>query len=163
MLKKTVLKELNDQINREFYAAYLYLGMASKCTEMNRVGYAHWLKEQAEEEIEHAMKIYNYVHDQCETVELAAVEKPAIKGKTLLDFFKQAYEHEKMVTDYINKLTDLAIKEKDYATQIFLQWYVTEQIEEESQTQAIVEALQFCGDDKTAIFMLGKYLSKRED
>ncbi|WNY26118.1 ferritin [Methanolapillus millepedarum] len=163
MIKKTVLKELNDQLNRELYAAYLYLGMASKCTEMNRLGYAHWLKEQAEEEIEHAMKFYNYIHDQCEVVELAAVDKPALKGKTLLDFFKQAHEHEKLVTDYINKIMDLSIKEKDYATQVFLQWFITEQIEEEAQTEAIVEALQVCGDDAAALYLLGKHLAKRED
>ncbi|WNY24350.1 Bacterial non-heme ferritin [Methanimicrococcus hongohii] len=163
MIKKPVLKLLNEQINKEYYAAYLYLGMSARCTDMNRDGFAHWLRLQAEEEVEHAMKIYDYITEQSESVELLPIDKPDIKGKTLLDFFKQAYEHEQLVTKTINGIMDVAVKEKDYASQIFLQWFVTEQIEEENQTSNIVDDLIFAKNDVAAILAIEKKLAKRED
>ncbi|MDV0444781.1 Bacterial non-heme ferritin [Methanimicrococcus sp. At1] len=163
MIKKPVLKLLNEQINKEFYAAYLYLGMSSKCTEMSRDGFAQWLRVQAEEEIEHAMKIYDFLHESGENVDLLPIDKPALKGKTLLDFFKQAYEHEQLVTASINNIMDVAVKEKDYASQVFLQWFVTEQVEEEDQTSKIVADLTFAKNDAAAILAIEKKLGKRED
>lgn len=163
MIKKSVLKLLNEQINKEFYAAYLYLGMSAKCTDMNRDGYASWLRIQAEEEIEHAMKIYDYITDQSESVELTPIAKPDIKGKTLLDFFNQAYEHEQLVTASINAIMDAAVKEKDYASQVFLQWFVTEQIEEENQTSNIRDDLALAKSDTAAILAIEKRLAKRKE
>jgi Ferritin-like protein len=161
MITKNVLKALNEQIGKEFYAAYLYLGMSSKCEEMSRDGFALWLRMQAEEEIEHAMKIYDYIHEQSETVELGPIAKPDIKGKTILEFFKQALEHEKLVTASINSIMDIAVKEKDYGSQIFLQWFITEQIEEENQTSKIVDDLTFAKNDNAVIYEIEKKLSKR--
>ena len=163
MIKKTVLKLLNEQINKEFYAAYLYLGMSAKCTDMNRDGYASWLRIQAEEEIEHAMKIYDYITDQSESVELTPIAKPDVKGKTLLDFFNQAYEHEQLVTASINNIMDAAVKEKDYASQVFLQWFVTEQIEEENQTSNIRDDLALAKSDTAAILAIEKRLAERKE
>lgn len=163
MIKKPVLKLLNEQINQEFYAAYLYLGMSSKCTDMNRDGYASWLRIQANEEVKHAMRIYDYVLYQGEKVELTQLAKPDIKGKTLLDYFTQAYEHEKEVTAMINRLMDVAVKEKDYASQVFLQWFVTEQVEEEDITSNIVDDLAFAKNDAAAILEIEKRLAKRKE
>lgn len=163
MIKKPVLKLLNEQVNKEFYAAYLYLGMSAKCAEMSHNGFAQWLRIQADEEIEHAMKIYDFIHETGEVVDLMPIDKPAVKGKTILDFFKQAYEHEQLVTASINTIMDAAVKEKDYNTQIFLQWFVTEQIEEEDQTSEIVDLLTFAKNDPAAILMIEKKLGKRED
>lgn len=163
MIQEPVLKLLNEQINKEFYAAYLYLDMSAKCKEMSHDGFAQWLRVQAEEEIEHAMKIYDFIHDTGETVELKAIDKPDVKGETVLDFFKQAYEHEQAVTDSINMIMDAAVEEKDYKAQIFLQWFVTEQIEEEDQTSTIVDLLTFAGDDPAAVLLVEKKLGKRTE
>lgn len=163
MLKPAIEKMLNDQINKEFFAAYLYLDMASKCEEMGRPGYGKWFRVQSEEEIEHGMKIYKYMHEQGSNIKLEAVAKPEVKEKNLLGLFQKALDHEKLVTESINKIMEAAVKNKDYATEIFLQWFVTEQLEEESSVQEIIDALKNMGDDKAGIYFLGKKLAARKE
>lgn len=163
MLKPKMEKMLNEQINKEFYASYLYLDMAAKCSEMGRPGFAKWFKLQAKEEIEHAMKIYSYIHEQGGNVKLDAIDKPNVGESAIKDLFEKALEHEKYVTKSINELMDEAVKSNDYATQIFLQWFIMEQLEEESSVQEIIDSLNNMGDSKAGLYVIGRKLYKREE
>ena len=131
-MKEKVLKELNDQMNREMFSSYLYLSMAAYFEAEGLGGFSAWMEEQAKEEWFHAMKFYNFIHERNGRVALQAIKEPKFEWKSPLDVFKEAYKHEQFITGHINDLVNLAIKEKDHATQIFLQWFVTEQVEEES-------------------------------
>ena len=162
MISDRMQKDLNKQINKEIYSAYLYLAMSASASAMNFKGAAHWLKVQFDEEMGHALKFYKYLIDQCAAVDLQAIARPPADYKSLLDIFAKVLEHEKQVTASINALADLAAKEKDYATGIALQWFVTEQIEEEANATEIVAQLKFVGDKAGSIFMVDHQLSKRK-
>jgi ferritin len=161
MLSKTIQNALNEQINKEFYSGYLYLAMSTSCAEMNLPGFAHWLRLQSDEENRHAMKIYGYVHQHGNHVELLAIDKPVFKFKTPKDIFAHVLEHERKVTGMIKKLYELALKEDDYPTQIFLQWFITEQVEEERNAVDIIEKLKMIGDQAPPLIMLDRELGSR--
>ncbi|MEX2088700.1 MAG: ferritin, partial [Bacteroidota bacterium] len=146
MLSKKMQSALNQQIKRELYSAYLYLSMASHFEASNFPGFGHWMKKQYEEETGHGMKIYGYVQDRGGRVELEAIEKPPVKFKSPLEIMNQVLEHEKTVTGSIHALYELAMKENDYATQVMLQWFITEQVEEEKTVVDIIEQLKMVGD-----------------
>ena len=131
MLKKTVLAALNEQVNAELHSAYLYLGMSAWCEGKNLPGFAGWMRKQFEEEQAHALKLYDYILDQGETVTLKAIAQPPAAYKTLQAVREATLKHEQHVTALIHKLYALAQKEQDFATQALMQWYVTEQVEEE--------------------------------
>lgn len=158
-----MVKALNEQINNELYASYLYLSMSAWFEAQNWPGFAKWMKIQSQEEYEHAMKIYDFLIDRGQTVVLAAIAAPKTEWKKPIDVFKDAMAHEKKVTGNFQDLTDLAIKLKDHATQIFLQWFVTEQVEEEKNADEVIQALVKIGDSTGALFMLDRQLGKRED
>jgi ferritin len=162
MIKGTIEKAINDQINAELYSAYLYLSMSAYFEGTNLPGFAHWMSLQAKEEQEHAMKFYNFVFERGGKVTLASIEAPPVKWKSPLDVFESAYKHEVKVTGLIHKLVALARSEKDVATENFLMWYVDEQVEEEAHADAIVQRLKLIKDSANGLFMLDRQLSERE-
>jgi len=160
-INKTVNKALNEQINKEFYSAYLYLSMAGKCEEMGYPGFSNWMKKQAQEEVEHAMKIFNYVNSRNGTVELEEIKKPLGSWKQPSDMFKDSLDHEKFVTQSIHDVFSLARKENDIATESFLKWFVDEQVEEEESVSEVLDKLDKIKDHSAGLVMLDKQLAKR--
>ena len=152
---------MNKQINAEMYSAYMYLSMAAWFEKENLGGFANWMKVQAQEEMTHAMKFYNFIVERQGAVKLMAIDCPPSDWKDALAVFQDALKHEQKVTGLINGLTDIAIAEKDYASQIFLQWFVTEQVEEEAGADAIVQKLKLMAGAPGAIFMLDRELGGR--
>ncbi len=152
---------LNAQINAEMYSAYLYLSMAAYFESVDLNGCAHWMKAQAQEEMIHAMKIYDYVNECGGRVMLRAIEAPASSWDSPLAVFEQAYAHEQYVTGLINNLMNLAIEEGDHATQIFLQWFVSEQVEEEASASGVVKRLRLAGESSGGLFMVDRELGQR--
>lgn len=161
MLSKKMIDALNEQINKEMYSAYLYLAMSSYAEFKGLKGFSNWYRVQYQEEMEHAMRIYNYVQEQGAQVKLKAIEQPSSDFGTPLQILEKTLEHEQFVTKLINNLVDLAIEEKDHASQIFLQWFVTEQIEEESNVNEILDKLKLAGEDGNGLFMIDKDLAAR--
>jgi ferritin len=161
MISKKTQTELNKQINAEMYSAYLYLSMSAYFETLNLSGFANWTYIQYQEEMTHAMKIYHFVIGRGGRVELDAIEAPKKEWKGSLDVMKEVYAHEQKVTGMINDLVDLAIQEKDHATNNFLQWFVAEQVEEEANADEIVSELEFIGDNKQALLMLDRELRGR--
>ena len=160
-LSNKMEKELNEQINAEMYSSYLYLSMASDLNNKALDGFSSWMKTQAQEELYHAMKLYDFVLERGGSITLDTIEAPQTEWKSPLEIFQAAYNHELLVTSLINDLVDLAIKEKDHATNNFLQWYVKEQVEEEASADEIVQKLKLIGSQGNAIFMLDKEMGAR--
>ena len=161
MLSNKMVKALNKQINNEIYSAYLYLSMSAYSTFKGLKGFANWFMVQYQEEMTHAMKIYDYVNDQGRQVELMTVAQPPTEFGSPLEMFEKTLEHEKFVTRCINDLVNLAVREKDHATNIFLQWFVTEQIEEEANDNEIISKLKLVGNEGNGLFMIDKELATR--
>ena len=161
MLSEKMLKALNQQINAELYSSYLYLSMSAYFQSTNLGGFANWMRAQTQEELTHAMKIYDYVNERGAGLILEQVEQPPSQWSSPLAAFKQAYQHEQKATGMINKLVNLAVEEGDHATNIFLQWFVSEQVEEEASADEIVQKLKLVGDDGGAIFMIDRELGQR--
>lgn len=162
MLKKSVEDALNKQINAEMYSSYLYLAMSAYMESISMKGFARWLRIQAKEELGHAMKFYDYVIEAGGTVRLTAIEAPKTPWKSAGAVFDQVLAHEKKVTGLINGIMDIAVKEKDYATQNFLGWFVKEQVEEEANASEIVAQIGIIGDIPGHLFCLDRELGKRE-
>lgn len=161
MLNQTVYQALNRQLNNEFYSAYLYLSMSSYAGSIGLKGAANWFMVQYQEEMVHAMKFYGYLNSQGEHVELAALPAPPAAFNGLLDMFEQTLKHEQFITASLNDLIDLALKEKDHATHIFLQWFITEQIEEEENDRDMIAKLKLIGDNGQGLLMLDAELATR--
>jgi ferritin len=161
MIKDKVLKALNKQINMELDSSYIYLAMSSFFYEENLNGFASWFRIQSGEEHMHAMKIFDYIHQANANVNLLKIEEPKAEWKTALEVFKDTYKHEQEVTASIYNLVDLAITEKDHATNNFLQWFVSEQVEEESTAFNILEKVKLVGDNKNGLFLLDRELGQR--
>lgn len=161
MLTKNVEKALNDQLVVELQSAYEYLSMAAYCESISLPGMAGWLHKQWEEELQHAMKFFNFIHDRDGRVELAELKKPRIEYKSTLEVFETALEHERHVTRSIHDLYRLVEEEKDYASQAWLDWFATEQVEEEKNVGHIVDQLKRAGDRGEALFFLDKELGSR--
>jgi ferritin len=164
MISEKMVDALNVQINKEMYSAYLYMAMSAYSSNIGLSGFANWFMVQYQEEMVHAMKIYNYISDQGAAVELMQIEKPPQEFGTMppaLDMFYATLEHEQFITRSINELVDLAIEEKDHATHVFLQWYVTEQIEEEGNDNEIINKLKLAGEEGNGLFMIDKELAAR--
>ncbi len=161
MIHKDMAKALNSQINKEMYSAYLYMSMSAYSANMGLKGFANWFMVQYHEEMYHAMKMYEYIQRQGEDVILSTLKAPPSKFTGPLDMFTQTLTHEQFITESIYKLVDLAIKKKDHATQIFLEWYVTEQVEEEENDNDIILQLKLIGDNPHALLMLDRELATR--
>lgn len=161
MISKTIQNAINDQIKHELASGYLYLAMAAHFEAANLPGFAAWMRKQSEEEQSHAMKFYAYLHDRGGRVELQAIEQPPKEWKNTMAVFENVLAHEQKVTGLIHKLYALAVKENDYGTQVQLQWFITEQIEEEKNATLIIEQLKMIEDRGTAVLFLDKQLAKR--
>lgn len=161
MISEKMQEELNEQVNKEFFSAYLYLAMSAYCNTIGLPGFAHWMRMQYEEESMHVTKMYDYILGQGGEVHLKAIEEPPKEFGTPLEIFQETLEHEQFITRMIHELMDLAVTEKDYATQTFLQWYVTEQVEEEANVNDILAPLRMVGEDKGGLMMIDQQLSGR--
>jgi ferritin len=155
-------KALNGQVNAELYSSYLYLSMNAYFKSVNLDGFANWMYAQAQEELMHAMKFYDFINQRGGRTLLAAIEAPPDQWDSPLAVFEDTLKHEKKVTGLINGLVDIAMEERDHATQIFLQWFVTEQIEEEESVGNVLEQLKLLGDAKHGLFMMDRELATRQ-
>lgn len=156
-----MIEAFNEQIKKEFYSAYMYLAMSAYLADAGLPGFASWMRVQAKEEVTHATKMYDYVLSRGGKVVLKAIDMPPAEWKGPLDVMQAALEHEKFVTGCLNELTDLAVKEKDHASQIFLSWYITEQVEEEQQFGDIVSSLKLINGEGQGLLMMDRELGGR--
>lgn len=160
-MKKTVENALNKQMNEEWSSAYLYLSMVAYAESKSLGGVGHWLREQVKEEMFHAQKFFDFIVDRGGKPKLAAIEAPKATWPGPLALFEATLKHEQHITSRIHKLVDLAMKESDHPSITFLQWFVTEQVEEESTVDAIIEKLKLVGDKGHGIFMIDHELATR--
>jgi ferritin len=161
MISEKIQKGLNDQLNFELYSAYIYMSMSAALESMGLPGFANWMRIQTQEEVSHAYKFYHHLLERGSKVKLAAIPEPKTEWPGVLDIFKDALAHEQIVTGRINDLVDLAIKEKDHASNMFLQWFVSEQVEEEASVEEIIQKLKLSEDAKGVLFMLDKEMGTR--
>ncbi|HPT40860.1 MAG TPA: ferritin [Candidatus Gastranaerophilaceae bacterium] len=161
MINKEVAKVLIEQVNKEFYSAYLYLSMSAHFSDIGLLGFANWMRVQAQEEQAHAMLIYDFLVDRGEKVILTAIDTPPNTWKTTLKVMEEVLKHEIYVTGLINNIVTVAEKHKDRATMSYMNWFVDEQVEEEANAQDIIAKLKLMGDDKSALYLLDKDLSTR--
>ena len=161
MLKQTVLDAFNKHLNAESFSAHLYMSMSAHLQSLNLKGMAHWMRLQADEETMHEMKFFDFIIARGGRVVLDQVDAPPTEWESPLALFEAAYAHEQLVTAKINALVDLALAESDHASNAFLQWFVTEQVEEEESASEIVEQLRLIGDDSGALFLIDKELGQR--
>ncbi len=161
MIKKRVLDALNSQLNAELYSAYLYLAMEAYFESIDLSGFANWMRAQAQEELAHAMKFYDYIVQRGERVDLSSIDEPQKEWDSPLAVFEHVYEHEKMVTGLINDLMDISVAESDHATANFLQWYVAEQVEEEESASGVLQRVKLTADSPSGLFMLDSELGQR--
>ncbi|MBI9015793.1 MAG: ferritin [Phycisphaerae bacterium] len=161
MLSKKMVDALNEQLNAEFYSAYLYMSMAAYFEANDYPGFANWMVTQFQEEQFHGNKLFKYINDRGARVKLKAIAAPPIEFESVLAVFEETLAHEQHVTSLINNLVGLAIEEKDYATHNYLQWYVSEQIEEEKNVSDILSKLKRAGDKPQLLYMLDDKLGQR--
>ncbi|MFN8500145.1 MAG: ferritin [Anaerolineae bacterium] len=161
MLSASIGDLINNQIKHELYSAYLYLAMSTYLEAQNYPGAAKWMRSQAAEEVEHAMKFVDYTHDRGGRVTLQAIDQPPSDFGALLDAFQAALAHEQKVTALIHGLYAQAVQENDYASQSFLTWFVNEQVEEEKSAGDVVAQLERIGNNPAALFVLDAQLGKR--
>lgn len=156
-----MLDALNEQMKWEFFSGYLYLSMSSYFAELGLSGFSNWMKMQAQEELSHAVKFYDYILERGGRAILGAIDKPDESWDSPLAAFEHTLEHEQLVTSRINDLVNIAGEEKDHATGIFLQWFVTEQVEEEDSVGEVLSKLKLIGKDGSGMFMMDKELGSR--
>ncbi len=161
MIDEKMQEALNKQLNAELYSSYLYLSMSAYFQSVNLDGFANWMRVQAQEELMHAMKFYDYVNERGGRVVLHPVEGPPSEWDSPLAAFENVYRHEQKVTGMINKLVDLAVEARDHATNNFLQWFVSEQVEEEASADEVAQKLKLVGDDASGLFMIDRELRQR--
>lgn len=161
MLSKEMVAAMNKQINAELYSAYLYWAMAANFKDQSLDGFAQWMQVQAQEEMTHAGKFFNQIAERDGRAVLEAIAKPPAAWDSPLAAFQDAYAHEQKVTSMINDLVDLAVTQKDHATQAFLQWFVNEQVEEESTAKTVCDQLKLIGGNPQGLFMMDRELGTR--
>ena len=161
MKSKKVQAALNKQINEELYSAYAYLSMASEADRLGLPGFVNWFKMQYQEELAHADRFFNYILERDGRVELDSIAKPDIGGESALSLFEKALAHEQHITDCIFKLKDLARAESDHATDVFLEWFVNEQVEEEANARGVIDQLKMIDGNPNGLFMVDRELADR--
>jgi len=161
MLTQKIENALNDQINAEMYSSYLYLSMSAYFESLNLPGAANWMQVQAREEMVHAMKFYRFVIERGGRVKLRGIQGPPTQWASPLAVFQDTLKHEQSVTARINALVDLVRDESDHASEVFLQWFVSEQVEEEASADAVIKRLQLAADTPAGIFMIDQELATR--
>ncbi len=161
MINSKMENAFNDQIAAEFYSAHLYLSMASYLESIDLSGFANWMRVQYQEEVAHGMKIFEYIIERDGRALVKPFDGPPSEWKSPLDVFESSYKHEQKVTGLINNLMEIAQSEKDHAAQIFLQWFVNEQVEEEASAKTIIQQLKLLGDSKAGLFQIDRELGQR--
>lgn len=161
MITDKILKALNKQLNEELYSSYAYLAMFAHFSSLSLDGFGHWFRVQSQEEYGHAMKILQYILDRDGKVSLMKVDPPKATWKTPQAVFKETYDQEVFVSKSINEIVELALTEKDYATNNFMQWFVSEQVEEESTASKLLDRINLVGDNKNGLLLLDKELGMR--
>lgn len=162
MINKKIESAINEQINAEMYSSYLYLAMCAYFEEQNLSGFANWMRIQAQEEMTHAMKFFDYINERGGRVDLKPIEGPPTDWENPMVVMQEVYEHEQKVTGLIHSLVKLARDEQDYATENMLQWYVAEQVEEEANADAIIQQLKFIDGKGQGLLMIDKELQQRQ-
>lgn len=161
MMSPAMQEAFNKQINKEIFSAYLYASMASHFEHNSLKGFATWMRAQSGEELEHARKFIDYMHDRGARVVLTALDAPRTEWTTPTEVFEDAYRHECQISESINDLSTQAVNEKDHATHAFLEWFVTEQVEEESNADQIVQQLKLADGAPGALFILDREMGQR--
>jgi len=161
MLSQKMQDALNEQFNAEYYSSYLYLSMAAHCEDANLQGFANWFRIQTQEEMAHALKFFDFIAERSGRIQLTAIEGPPVEWDSPVAIFEATLEHEQHVTGLINKLVDLALAESDHATNAFLQWFVSEQVEEEATADGILQKLKLLADTPGGLFLLDQELATR--
>lgn len=161
MVSKKLFDELNDQVNFEIYSSYVYLAMASYAESIDLSGFANFFRVQVQEELAHAMKLYDYIFQKDGVVTLDEIPKPKAEYKDILEVIEEAYTHEKLVTSKIYNLIDSATEEREHATISILKWYVDEQVEEEDSFNNLVKKVKRAKDNQVALYMLDDELAQR--
>jgi len=159
MISQDLQTAINSQIKNEYYSSYLYLSMAAYCESINFTGFAGWLRRQSEEELVHAMRLFEYLLDRDGRIVLDTIAQPPSEFGSLVEMFTQVLEHEKEVSGMINRLYELALTENDHATSVELQWFIQEQVEEEKSATDMVENIKLAGDNSAALLMLDRQLA----
>jgi ferritin len=163
MMKDKILKSMNKQLNEELASSYEYLSMSAFFESINLTGFSHWFKMQSQEEYMHAMKIFDYINARDGKVNLLKIDSPKSEWNAPIEVFEESYKREQEISESINDIVDLAITEKDYATHTFLQWFLNEQVEEESTALKWLDRLKMIGDDKNGLFLIDRELIKRAE
>ncbi|MDU5109881.1 MAG: ferritin [Clostridium sp.] len=161
MLSKKLLEGLNNQINFEFYSSYTYLAMAGYCESIDLSGFANFFRVQAKEELDHAMKLYDYVYQKNGSVVLEQVNKPQGDYDGIIDVFEKGYEHEQLVTRKIYELTDIAYEEREHSTISLLKWFIDEQVEEENNFNSLVKRVRRIEDNPAGLYLMDDELATR--
>ena len=163
MISNAINEILNEQINKEFYSGYLYLSMSAHLKELGLYGFASWLKHQAKEEVEHGLKIFDYLIDCNSFVTLKQIHTPEFEFNGILSVFKCIYEHEKCITNSVMKVAEKAEEECDRMTLNFIDWFIGEQVEEEEAIKNIIKRLEFYQEDRSVLFLMDKELGERAE
>jgi len=161
MISDELQDAINEQIKYELYSAYMYLAMSADCSDRNLSGFAHWMRMQAQEEVAHGMRFYDFLIERGGRVELHSIDKPPFEFGSPLQIMEQSLEHERFVTSRINALYDLSVEAQDRPAQVMLQWFISEQVEEEASIDEIVQRMKMFGSDGPALFMLDRDLGAR--
>lgn len=161
MISKSLQKGLIEQLNQEYHSAYIYLGMSAYCSKEGFNGASNWFLIQYQEEVSHGMKLFKYLEDQDVDIKLPSIKGVDVTFDSILDVFEKSLAHEQSMTKNLNILSDLAMKNKDHATYNLLQWYVTEQVEEEASVKEIIDSIKLVGDNGYGLYTIDKELSTR--
>ena len=161
MISEAINEILNEQINKEFYSGYLYLSMSAHLKELGLNGFASWMKHQAKEEVEHGLKIFDYLIDCDSFVTLKQIKTPEFEFNGILSIFNVVYEHEKCITRAVMSVAKKAEEECDRTTLNFIDWFIEEQIDEEEVVKNIIKRLEMFGEDKVALYLMDKELGER--
>jgi ferritin len=161
VMNKRMEDALNEQVNAEMFSSYLYLSMSAYFADMNLNGFANWMRVQAQEELAHAMKFFDYINERSVRIELKAIEQPRKEWGSVIEAMEETYKHEQLITSLINNLVNVAIEEKDHATNNFLQWFVSEQVEEEAHANELLSELKMIDGKGPALFMIDRELKNR--
>ncbi|UCD73549.1 MAG: ferritin [Candidatus Bathyarchaeota archaeon] len=162
MISDKMLEALNKQANAELYSGYMYLSMSAYFESVNLRGFASWMRVQANEELSHGLKFYDYIVERGGRVKLLPIEQPPLEWSSPLEAFEEVYKHEVKVTGLINNLVKIAVSENDYATQNMLQWFVAEQVEEEASADEIVQRIKLAGSDGKGLLLIDRELAQRK-
>jgi ferritin len=161
MLPERINNAFNDQIREELFSSYLYLSMHNYCESIGLKGFANWMKVQAQEELFHAIKLQDYINERGGRVTLLAIEQPKTEWNSIEEVMEETYKHEQHITSCFNRIMDLAIEEKDYASHSIIRWYIDEQVEEESSVEDILNRMKLMENSKHGLFMLDRDLGQR--